>query len=198
MDLREQTHIALVPVLLAGALILGSCAMNGTVPGEQEATVQAIAGLNSRNNQYTARWENNFSQIKFREGVLRQKLEQVARQWLGTPYEYGGESVDAMDCSSFTRRVYAKVCGFFLPRRAAWQFWEGELRSRDSLQTGDLLFFRINGAEVDHVGIYIGHQQFISATSSGGIRIDNLQRTYWKNHYAGARNLMVLLYQTKI
>jgi len=194
MGHSEKKTATFSKMLLVGSLILGNCAVNDRVAGQEERTLLASSLLNAPTRQ-TVRWENHFSQVKLREELLRQKVEEVAREWLGTPYEYGGESLEAMDCSSFTRRVYAQVCGFFLPRRAAWQFWEGELRFRDSLRTGDLLFFRINGAEVDHVGIYIGHQQFISATSSGGVRIDNLQKTYWKNHYAGARNLMVLLHQ---
>ena len=174
-------------------LLVVGCAIHQNDDEYVLASSESGLEVASANQPLSVRWDNFFSQRRLKEDFLRQTLEKNARKWLGTPYEYGGESTLAMDCSAFTRRVFANVCGFFLPRRAAWQFWEGQWRARDSIRTGDLIFFRINGAEVDHVGIYLGHQQFISATSSGGVRLDNLNSSYWKNHYAGARNLLVLL-----
>ena len=58
------------------------------------------------------------------------------------------------------------------------------------LREGDLVFFRIaGGVNVDHVGIYIGHGCFISAISSKGIYVQQLENPYWGPRYAGARRI---------
>ncbi|MCY9141802.1 C40 family peptidase, partial [Peribacillus frigoritolerans] len=54
---------------------------------------------------------------------------------------------------------------------------------------GDLVFFNTSGTGVSHVGIYIGNGQFISATSSKGITITDMDNSYWKPKYLGAKTL---------
>src|SRR5690606_24141935 len=58
------------------------------------------------------------------------------------------------------------------------------------LQPGDLVFFNTSGKGVSHVGIYLGDNKFISATTSGGVEIDSLNDPYyWGSRYVGARRV---------
>ena len=114
-------------------------------------------------------------------------LIQNAYQYIGTPYSYGGTSPGGFDCSGFVRYVFASY-GIYLPRTADAQYEVG--RHVSSLQPGDLVFFATDGYGVSHSGIYIGNDQFISSTSSSGVRVDSLASGYWGNCYIGASRIL--------
>ena len=54
------------------------------------------------------------------------------------------------------------------------QYEVGQRVRRNDLMPGDLVFFTTYEPGVSHTGIYVGDNNFISATSSGGIRVDSL------------------------
>lgn len=109
-------------------------------------------------------------------GGWRQDLVGYAKQFLGTPYVWGGTSPNGFDCSGLTQYVYNHF-GIDLPRVSADQ---GDLNRRvdiNSLKPGDLVFWdnssRNNGA--DHVAIYIGHGRIIEAPRPGlSVQISDL------------------------
>ncbi len=54
---------------------------------------------------------------------------------------------------------------------------------------GDLVFFRLED-KVSHVGIYLGHLQFVHAPSHGGsVEVESLENRYYERHLVGARRL---------
>ena len=114
----------------------------------------------------------------------------LAQQHLGTPYVYGGSSASGFDCSGFTMYIFSQV-GISLPHGATSQLSYGTEVSRSDLQPGDLVFFQDYGAVASHVGIYIGGDQFIHASSSyyNGhcVVTSSLTETYYNNHYYTAR-----------
>lgn len=114
----------------------------------------------------------------------------TAQQYLGVPYVYGGASASGFDCSGFTMYVFAQV-GVKLPHGATSQLSYGTEVSRSDLQPGDLVFFQDYGAVASHVGIYIGNDEFIHASSSyyNGhcVVVSSLSETYYNNHYLTAR-----------
>lgn len=116
----------------------------------------------------------------------------IAQQYLGTPYVYGGASPSGFDCSGFTMYVFAQV-GIKLPHGATSQLSYGTAVSRSELQPGDLVFFQDYGAVASHVGIYIGGDQFIHASSSSGnsrcVTTSSLSESYYANHYLTARRV---------
>ena len=120
---------------------------------------------------------------------LRRDLVQTARRFIGTPYRWGGSSLeDGFDCSGLTMTVY-RLNGLDLPRKALSQFRAGSPVPAGSLQRGDLVFFATGRKrQVSHVGIYSGQGKFIHAPGSGKrIRIASLANSYFKRHYMGAR-----------
>ncbi len=53
-----------------------------------------------------------------------------------------------------------------------------------------LYFFNTSGDGVSHVGIYIGDSNFISATTSSGVKIDKINDPYyWGSRYIGAKRI---------
>ena len=102
-------------------------------------------------------------------------IVQVALQYLGVPYVYGGNSPSSgMDCSAFVKKVFSHF-GINLPRTAREQATVGTPVSGDQLQPGDRLYFAAKHDYVDHCGIYLGGGYFIHASAArGGVAVDSL------------------------
>jgi len=110
---------------------------------------------------------------------------EIAMQYLGVPYVWGGASPSGFDCSGFTMYVYAQV-GVSLPHNAAMQYSYGSPVSKENLQPGDLVFFNNLG----HEGLYIGGGQFIHAPHTGDVvKISSLSESWYASTYVGARRL---------
>ncbi|HLR37306.1 MAG TPA: C40 family peptidase [Chitinophagaceae bacterium] len=107
-------------------------------------------------------------------------------EWWGTPYRYGGTSKRGIDCSAFSQRLYMKVFGNSLPRTAREQYKDTKkIKKTKNLRPGDLVFFKIHSRHITHVGIYLQNDKFISATSSSGVTISDLNSPYWQRYYVG-------------
>ena len=118
---------------------------------------------------------------------VARRIVQTSFQYVGVPYVFGGTTPSGFDCSGFVRYVYANA-GIWLPRAADEQFESGYAVS--NLQPGDLVFFSTYTYGASHSGIYLGNGKFISATSSSGVRVDNLYDGYWGSCYIGARRVI--------
>ena len=114
-------------------------------------------------------------------------IEQIS-EWLGTPYVYGGESKKGTDCSGFVQTFYKDYKNISLNRTAADLVKNCETVQKKDLKIGDLIFFKINSAKVSHVGIYLGQDKFIHASSAKGVIVSGLSETYYtKYFFAGGR-----------
>ncbi len=122
----------------------------------------------------------------------RQTVIETAKNLLGTPYKYGGNSPRrGFDCSGLVQYSH-KVAGIQLPRTTRQLYRATKPVRRRFLQPGDLVFFRINpGRTVSHVGIYLGNGKFIHAPSSGKrVKISSLKERYWTRHYLAAGRVL--------
>jgi cell wall-associated NlpC family hydrolase len=113
----------------------------------------------------------------------------AAESRIGAPYRFGGAGPDAFDCSGLVAFAYGQA-GIAVPRTAAQQFAAATPVDRRELRPGDLVFFRLSGREVSHVGIYAGDRQFVHAPQSGGhVRMASLDDDVFRRGWAGAGRL---------
>ena len=114
----------------------------------------------------------------------------TAKNYLGVPYLWGGNTPSGFDCSGFVKYVFAKH-GITLPRTSKEQWKVGTSVSKADLQVGDLVFFsNTYTTGISHLGIYVGDGQFIHASSSKGVVITPLSNSYWAARYTGAKRIV--------
>ena len=114
-------------------------------------------------------------------------IVETAEKYLGCPYVWGGNSPSGFDCSGFVKYVFAE-CGYTLKRTAADIATEGTWVAKEDIQPGDILCFNDGGTYIGHVGIYIGNNEFIHAsTSSTGVIISDLDTDWYETRYSCAR-----------
>ncbi len=121
-----------------------------------------------------------------------QEIADYALQFLGYRYVYGGASPSGFDCSGFTSYVY-KQFGYKLNRSASDQLDNGTPVSRGELQPGDLVIFKKGNSSkrATHVGLYIGNNQFIHAsTSKVGVIISRMSDAYYTTGFVGGRRIV--------
>ena len=121
---------------------------------------------------------------------IQDTLDQ-AMLMLGIPYKRGGSRPETgFDCSGFVTHVFEKGVGLILPRNAREQSKSGEQVPREELKPGDLVFFNTMRRTFSHVGIYLGHNQFVHAPRNGAeVRVDDMRDKYWTKRYNGARRV---------
>jgi len=121
--------------------------------------------------------------------TIREKMLMEIIKYLNTPYKYGGNTKDGMDCSAFTQIIYKDVFNLSLERSARLQYTQGsEVTSGNELKVGDLVFFNTRKrVKPGHVGIYIGDNLFAHASTKKGVTITALDYDYYKRTYMGAR-----------
>lgn len=119
---------------------------------------------------------------KWNNSEERSLLVRVVKTFLGVPYKLGGSTLKGIDCSAFVRKIY-EIFNIELPRTTREQFSIGKKIGKEQLEEGDLVFFRRRGSS-SHVGIYIGDNQFVHASSSNRqVKIDYLDAPYYSKRF---------------
>ncbi len=169
----------------------------------QGMSLEAVATLSSGwvevlYNGQTGFLSNEFVDIKTEEEIpkmsdVRAEIVSYSKQFLGTPYVYGGTNLTSgVDCSGYVLSIF-KNSGITLSRTSKSQINDGVRIDKSELQPGDLVFFSYyGGSGISHSGIYIGENKFIHAASGSANRviITDLNEDYYvKNYYGAARVL---------
>ncbi|MEY3089758.1 MAG: hypothetical protein RL113_74 [Pseudomonadota bacterium] len=120
-----------------------------------------------------------------------ERMISVAKTKLGRRYVWGASGTqNTYDCSSFTKFVYKSI-GIYLPRTSIRQSKYGKYVKREELKRGDLIFFdtsKEHRGYVNHVGIYLGDNRFIHASSAKKkVVISKLEKNFYSQRYKGAR-----------
>ncbi|QMU56060.1 MAG: LysM peptidoglycan-binding domain-containing protein [Candidatus Mycalebacterium zealandia] len=170
--------------------------------GDKESEISRAFGLDVKEietlNASNADWRQPGSHIvvdtfEYSYPVrIRNNIIETAKNYLGAPYKYGGNSPETgIDCSAYVKRVFSYF-GVNLPRtvRMMHKHADGRWLKKDSLQKGDLVFFETDRPFPSHIGIYIEDGKFIHASSVGGkVIISDLAKPYYKSTYIGAKRI---------
>lgn len=117
------------------------------------------------------------------------ELKNAAYGFLGTRYRFGGNTRSGLDCSAFVQQVFREL-EVSLPRSAREQFEIGKEVPHGDLQKGDLVFFRTYARYPSHVGIYLGGNRMIHASSRDRrVVISTLNSNYYRSRYLGAKRI---------
>lgn len=123
------------------------------------------------------------------------KLINRAKDFIGTPYKWGGNSNTGIDCSGLIYQSF-KAIGQEVPRTTQELIRLGRKLNPNRLKPGDLVFFKTikSKAKATHVGIITNHSKnktlFIHSGTSTGVTISKLQDRYWKKRFVFARRLL--------
>ncbi len=96
------------------------------------------------------------------EEMKKDELKRIWKEFLGTPYLWGGSSTYGIDCSGLTMRLYDYV-GISIPHYSVLQEKATKDVSEEELDLGDLIFFP------DHVGFYVGSGKMMHANLHHGM-----------------------------
>ena len=114
----------------------------------------------------------------------------ILQEYLGRPYKGKSKYEEGLDCSHFTQTVFKRFDNINIPRMASDQFKKGKEVQFKHLRYGDLVFFKTGRKKISHVGIYIGDNSFIHASTSNGVIISGMSEKYWAERYVGARRVL--------
>lgn len=151
--------------------------MNEVSAGQDEQTSSSSTSSSSSSSTSSSSSSNS----------IGDKLVSLAKSKLGCKYVWGATGSNTFDCSGLTSWCHKQV-GISIPRTSLAQSKGGKAVSKSNLQAGDLLFWKTTSAEVGHVGIYVGNNQFIHAPNkSKPVKYDSLSSSYYSSRFVRAR-----------
>lgn len=122
--------------------------------------------------------------------AIGERVADTAMAMRGRPYQWGGSSpATGFDCSGLVQYAYSEA-GLRVPRTVDRLYDSVDRLYLRQLQRGDLVFFRIQGADAAHVGIYVGDDHFVHAPKSrSSVHVSNLKQDYWRERLVRAGSL---------
>lgn len=111
------------------------------------------------------------------------KLYSFIDEWYGVPYKYGGKNKNGIDCSNFTSTLYNFVYNKSITGSSSSIFDQCKPISKNNLEEGDLVFFKIDGDKISHIGVYLQNNKFVHATTKKGVMINDLDEAYYKKYF---------------
>ena len=114
----------------------------------------------------------------------------MVNEWLGVPHRMGGKDKSGIDCSGFTSVVLRSVYHKEIVGSSADMANKAKEINKSQLHEGDLVFFKIGGTRVSHVGVYLSNGYFAHATLKKGVLISSLSEPYYEKYYSGSGRIM--------
>lgn len=123
------------------------------------------------------------------KNISDKTLVNFISDWYGVTYRYGGADKHGIDCSHFAARLYADVYNKKIAGAANTIEPLTSAVKTEDMQVGDLVFFKIQQNKVSHVGVYIGNNKFVHASTKLGVIISDLNEPYYKKYFYKAGKL---------
>lgn len=179
--------------------VLTTLALNAKVTGVCQSSDKAWIRLKT-GSEYGYAQAKDLATTQVAGSQTNSKIEkviQIARAQYGTKYIYAAQTPGyGFDCSGLTYYAFKEGAGIKLKRTALSQATDNTYPnvSKSDLKAGDLVFFNTvdDSDNYDHVGIYLGGDQFIHASSGAGqVTISNLTgNSYYNRVYSGAKRII--------
>jgi probable lipoprotein NlpC len=174
---------ALGIVLLGCAMVLSSChTRKAVLKGEPGEIVKPQANI-----------ADKYSTIMGvdRSAIQNGRLYAFVDQWMGTPYKFGGEDRDGVDCSGLAQLLEQQVFGVNIPRSTGLQINVIKRKYEEELVEGDLVFFDFDGKKFSHVGVYLQNGYVVHASSTKGVIIIRLHDPSMYKHFSRAGSIII-------
>jgi len=151
-----------------------------TVKPKTQTTVNKVQA-ESKNHAAKSEFQQKFNLSQ--NDLKENRLYAFVNEWYGTPYKYGGCGKNGVDCSCFTTILYQNVYKKELARTASDMFKTCKQISIEEADEGDLVFFKIGGNAITHVGVLVRDKYFVHSSTSRGVIINNLEEAYYKKYF---------------
>jgi probable lipoprotein NlpC len=119
-----------------------------------------------------------------KNAIQNGRLYAFIDQWMGTPYKFGGQDKDGVDCSALTQLLEQQVYGINIPRSTGQQINIIKRKYEEELIEGDLVFFDYDGKKFSHVGVYLQNGYYVHASTSKGVMIAQLHDPYTYKYFS--------------
>ncbi|MBC8950963.1 MULTISPECIES: bifunctional murein DD-endopeptidase/murein LD-carboxypeptidase [Xenorhabdus] len=176
--------LRLIPAIIAAVALTACSSPDSNLRNKQTETPAVNTGKHYLLQASQDEFETLVNKLDIKSKILNQYAD-----WKGVAYRLGGNTKRGIDCSAFVQRTFHDQFGMELPRSTLEQQNIGQTISRSKLRAGDLVLFK-TGVRRRHVGIYIGNNQFVHASTSNGVIVSKLTDTYWSKRYYGARRVL--------
>ena len=170
--------------VLPGALLILLCACASSPPPQPTPIPSVETPPIAADTRPDDDWDGSGGAVNMRN--RGEALADFALRLRGTPYRYGGATLDGFDCSGLVFYAH-RALGLAVPRTSREQEEDAENVKPRKLRRGDLLFFKIGSRKVNHVGIYIGKHQFVHAPGAGKpVTINSLEDEFYAQTFFSA------------
>ncbi|OMQ24644.1 bifunctional murein DD-endopeptidase/murein LD-carboxypeptidase [Serratia oryzae] len=177
--------LRVLPAIAAAAMLSACSSMNTSKLDNSQTEMHAV---NDKNSLLLQASQDEFEAMVRNVDIKSKIMDQYA-DWKGVRYRLGGDTKRGIDCSGFVQRTFREQFGMDLPRSTYEQEDMGKKIQRAKLRPGDLVLFRA-GSTGRHVGIYLGNDKFVHASTSSGVTISSMNETYWDKRYREARRVL--------
>ncbi len=177
---KNKFYFSYFILLISLAIFISSCGSTKKVSSFSE----------KENNSSSTKIKTKYAELlNVKENKIDNiKLYTFINDWYGVKYKYGGKTKKGIDCSAFTSELYNNVYNKPLNGTAASIFYQCKPVSKNNLDEGDLVFFKIDNDNVTHIGVYLQNNKFVHASTKKGVMIDDLDEPYYKKYfYKGGR-----------
>ncbi len=173
--LKRIVQFICLSILLFLAVSISSCRSHKDIPNDNSNT--NVPKSKKVKEKYATLLNVDESKI---DNV---KLYSFIDEWYGVPYKYGGKNKSGIDCSNFTATLYSKIYSKALSGSSSSIFEQCKTISKNNLEEGDLVFFKIDGDKISHIGVYLQNNKFVHATTKKGVMINDLDQDYYKKYF---------------
>lgn len=110
-------------------------------------------------------------------------LYEEIKKWNKTRYKYAGNTENGIDCSGLVKKLCAATYNLKLEGGSRDIYQVVDSIGKSELMEGDLVFFKIRGNRISHVGLYLKDGYFVHASTKLGVIISHLDEPYYKKYY---------------